>query len=58
MATAKPIPRQNLHQNSPRAREAGERLADLIRLNISQAAFTRRKPFHMAVAAPDISTLR
>ncbi len=23
-----------------------------------QATFTRRKPFHMAVAAPDISTLK
>ena len=24
----------------------------------NQAALTRRKPFHMAVAAPDISTFR
>ena len=30
----------------------------MVRAGRDQAALTRRKPFHMAVAAPDISTFR
>ena len=36
----------------------GNRFSDKIISRMSQAALTRRKRFHMAVAAPDIKTFR